>query len=130
MKLSYFILIYLYNYIYCVSPSQEGNASLIFFFRDNYKDIPLYYNELGIIGMIGKALFCTIRWCPYFNMTKMALNSFCDETLIYSLYSYICIYLLCLTFARRKCIVDFLFLETIHSNCHIAFQNISHRALE
>ena len=50
-------------------------------YKENYKKIcdtfdcnyPLYYNELGIIGMIGKALFCTIytvRWCPYSNMTK------------------------------------------------------------
>ena len=40
------------------------------------------YNELGIIR---KALFCFIREVPrILQMSKMALNPFCDETLHYN----------------------------------------------
>ena len=58
---------------------KENNKKMCNTFDDNFKNIPLYYNEKGIIR---KVLFCIIRWCPYFkNVKKMALNPFCDKAL-------------------------------------------------
>ena len=44
-------------------------------FDHNFKYIP------GELGVIRKALFCIIRWWPYFKIVKIPLNPFCDETL-------------------------------------------------
>ena len=73
-------------------------------FDHNSKNSPLY-NKLGIIQ---KALFCIIWWCPYFKISKIALNLFCDETLEILLMVCVCV---CVILKRRNAMVTFLFTE-------------------
>ena len=46
---------------------KENNKTICNTFDHNFKNIPLYYNEKGIIR---KVLFCIIRWCPYLKNVK------------------------------------------------------------
>ena len=55
---------------------KENNKKICNTFDHNFK-ISCICNEQCIIR---KVLFCIIRWCPYFRMSKMALNAFCDKT--------------------------------------------------
>ena len=46
---------------------KENNKKICHTFNHNFKNIPLYKNEEGIIR---KVLFCIIQWCPYFENVK------------------------------------------------------------
>ena len=46
---------------------KENNKKICNTFDQNFKNIPLYNNEKGIIR---KVLFCIIPWCPYFKNFK------------------------------------------------------------
>ena len=51
---------------------KENNQKNWKTFDHNFKNISLY---------IMKKVFCFIQWCPSFEISKMALSPFCDETL-------------------------------------------------
>ena len=57
---------------------KENNKKICNTFDHNLKNIPLHI--MRKVSLERSYLICIIRWCPL-NMSKMALNSFCDKTL-------------------------------------------------
>ena len=61
---------------------KENNKKIYDTFDHKLQKYTFISNELGIIR---KALFCILWWCPYFkNCQKMVLNPFCNQLFICS----------------------------------------------